>query len=58
MDQTVLMHTHVDEGTEGRDVGNHAFELHTFLQVLEGVNVFAKLGCVKFLARVTPCLSQ
>ena len=30
MDQTILVHTHVNECAEGRDVGDHAFELHPF----------------------------
>jgi hypothetical protein len=33
--QAVLMHADVDEGAEVGDVGDHAFEQHAGLQVLE-----------------------
>ncbi len=58
MDQTVLMHADIDEGTEGRDVGDNTFQLHAGLQILHLLDTFLEGRRLEFRARVAAGLFQ
>ncbi len=58
MDETVLMDADIDEGTEGRDVGDDAFELHTDGEIFDLVDIFTELRSFKGGARVTSGLFE
>ncbi|MNM81635.1 hypothetical protein D3C81_936460 [compost metagenome] len=58
MHQTVLVHADIDEGTEVGDVGDHTFEDHPQLQVLEVFDTFLELGGLEFRAWVAAGLVQ
>ncbi len=58
VDEAVLVDADVDEGAEGRDVGDHAFELHARLEILELAHVVAELGRLERGARIAARLLQ
>ncbi len=52
MHQTILMHADIHECAERGHVGDHAFEDHAGLQVLQFFHSFAKTGGGKFGTRI------
>jgi hypothetical protein len=58
VDEAVLVHADVDEGAEGRDIGDSAFEDHADLEIGEGAHVVAELGALEALARIAAGLEQ
>ncbi len=58
MHQAVLVHADVDKGAEVGDVGDHPFEDHPRLQVLELLDALLELGGLEFRARVAAGLVQ
>ena len=50
--QAVLVYPHIDEGTEGGDVGHDARQHHTFFQIFDACDVFVELEDFKFGTRV------
>ena len=56
--QAVLMHADVDEGTEGGDVGDDAFEDHARAQVADFLDAIGEGGGLEFGARVAAGLFQ
>ena len=58
MDQAVLVDTDVYEGAESGDVGDHAGQLHTGVQVVERADVFGEAHELEALPRVASRLRQ
>ncbi|EGY01038.1 hypothetical protein AZA_29053 [Nitrospirillum viridazoti Y2] len=56
--QPVLVHAHVDEGAKGGDVGDHAFQHHAGLKVLQFLHAVLEGGGLELGARVTAGLLQ
>ena len=58
VDETILMHADVHEGTKGGDVGDDSRQLHADGQILHVIDAFSKVEDFKLLARVTTWLGQ
>ena len=58
MDQPVLMHPHVHEGTEVGHVGHDARQLHPRLQVLHLLDARLEREHLKLLARIAAGLGE
>src|ERR1700682_983570 len=58
VDQTVLMHADVDEGSELGDVGDDALEYHVRLDVAKLAYLFVEAGCDELIARVAAGLAK
>ena len=58
MDQAVLVHAHVHEGTEGGDVGHRSLQDHARFEILDLVDAFLELGGLELRARVAAWLIQ
>ncbi|OIQ69300.1 hypothetical protein GALL_491010 [mine drainage metagenome] len=58
MDQAILMHAKIDEGTERGDVGHRAFELHAGLELGDVVHAVEELGGAELRARIASGLFQ
>ena len=58
MDQAVLVHADIDEGTEGRHVGNGTFEDHVRCQVRNFFHAFLEGGHFEFRPGVTSRLGK
>jgi hypothetical protein len=58
MHKAILMHTDVDKGPKGLDVGNDAEEAHALFQVIDDLNPILKLKCFKLYERVTSGFKQ
>ena len=52
MYQSVLMHSHVDKGSKGRNVGNYPRKHHALLKVLDAGDVLVELKHFEARARV------
>src|SRR5690606_29812756 len=52
VDQTVLMHADVDEGSEVGDVCNRTFQNHAGHEILQIFHAFLQLGRLEFTTRV------
>ena len=52
------MHADIDEGAEGRDIGDGAFQHHAGLQILDVVDAVGKGRGLEFGARVAAGLFQ
>ncbi|KCB33957.1 hypothetical protein L543_2294 [Bordetella hinzii L60] len=50
--QAILVHADVDKGAEVGHVGDHAFEQHAGVQVVEGLDAFLELGRLELGARI------
>ncbi len=53
MNQTVLMHTNIDERTEMSNVGDHSFQPHPCRQIADLIDAFGERGHFKFVPRVS-----
>ena|GEM_PF-5883606 len=56
VDESVLMNTDVDEGSEVRDVRHDTGEFHTYDEVVEGVDVLVEFEDFNLSTWVTPWL--
>ena len=52
MHQTILMHADIDKGTEVGHVGNHPFQRHARLEVLQALDPFLEFGRLELGARI------
>ena len=52
MHQAILMHTYVDKGTEGRDIGDNAWQHHALLDIFDACDILVKLEHFKLGPRV------
>ena len=58
VDESVLMNTDIDEGSEVGDVGDDARQLHAFAQVVNGLHAGVELELLNLFARVAPGFLQ
>ena len=58
VDEAVLLDSYVDEGSEGCDVSDYAWQHNTFFEVLDAVDVRGELKGLGFIARVSAGLCK
>ena len=58
VDETVLMDADIDKSSEVGDVGNDAWQLHAFTQVVDGLHAGVELKLLNLFAGVAPRLFQ
>ncbi|MNV48361.1 hypothetical protein D3C71_1402630 [compost metagenome] len=58
MDQAVLVHADIHEGTERGHIADHAFQNHAFPQILDVFHTLSKTRRLEFRARIAAGLFQ
>src|SRR5690606_28430560 len=58
MDQSILMDADVDKGAEVGHIGDHAFQYHADVEVVDGIDAFLELRRLELRARVSTGLFQ
>ena len=54
VDEPVLVHSDIDEGAEGCDVGDYAWEFHAYFEIGGFIDSFGKGKHLELFARVAP----